>query len=458
MLKRIDHMIKKYNMINKNDKIIVGVSGGADSLCLLHLLKALSEAYPFEITAVHVNHGIRGKEADDDENFVRNLCIQWGIPFKAYHVDIKEEAKRRKLSEEETGRKIRYEIFESLRKELAADKIAVAHNMNDQAETVLMQLFRGTGMRGLAGIPPIRDNIIRPLLGFSREEIENYCRTNQIAFRQDSTNVLNIYTRNKIRNKIIPLIKEDFNPNIIENLFNLSNLLREEDAYLEGIAEEAFQRCLKEKNSDSIVLDNNLFGTYNIVIQRRILRTVIEALLGHIKDIEYNHIRDILDLSQNQTGKRVYLPKGIIVKRQYGELIFQTGENQEISFCYELPVPGSLVIKEAGIMVEVKIIDKADFKLFNQNTYTKSFDYDKIRGNLQIRTRCEGDRIFLDKGSKKLKKFFIDEKIPKDKRSQIPLLAEGNRILWIIGYRYSDAYKITSSTNRVLEVKVMHIQ
>lgn len=154
----------------------------------------------------------------------------------------------------------------------------------------------------------------------------------------------------------------------------------------------------------------------------------------------------------------MYLPKGIIVKRQYGELIFQTGENQEISFCYELPVPGSLVIKEAGIMVEVKIIDKADFKLFNQNTYTKSFDYDKIKGNLQIRTRCEGDRIFLDKGSKKLKKFFIDEKIPKDKRSQIPLLAEGNRILWIIGYRYSDAYKITSSTNRVLEVKVMHIQ
>ncbi|NLJ87278.1 MAG: tRNA lysidine(34) synthetase TilS [Epulopiscium sp.] len=457
MLKRIDNIIKKFNMIDKEDKIVVGVSGGADSICLLHILKELSKDYPFEITAVHVNHGLRGKEADEDESFVRDICRQWDISFNAFHIDIKEEAKRRKSSEEEAGRKARYEIFEKLRKEINANKIAVAHNMNDQAETVLMQLFRGSGMKGLAGIPLIRANIIRPLLAVSREEIEDYCKNNHIPFRQDSTNVLNIYTRNKIRNELIPLIKENFNPNIVGSLYNLAHLLREEDDYLESIAQESFKQVLKEKNTDYIVLDNNIFNSYNIVIQRRLLRIAIKELIGNIKDIEYNHITDIIELSYKGTGKRISLPRGLVVKKQYDDLLLQVSENKDLSFCYNIPTQGSIVIKEAGIKVETRILDKKTFKLFNQNTYTKSFDYDKIKDTLQIRTRCEGDRIFFEEGSKKLKKFFIDEKIPKDNRNQIPLLADGNRILWVIGYRYSDFYKITSSTNKVLEVKVINI-
>lgn len=457
MLKRVSNIIKKYNMINKEDKIVIGVSGGPDSICLLHLLKELSLDYPFEIMAVHVHHGLRGKEADEDEQFVCDICKEWAIFFKSFRIDIKNEAINRKCSEELAGRKIRYEVFEKVMKEINGDKIAVAHNMNDQAETILMQLFRGSGLRGLGGIAPIRGHIIRPLLEFTREEIINYCMNHHIHFREDSTNELNIYTRNKIRNGIIPLIQEYFNPNIIKTLYNSSTLLREEEAYLDGIAKESFRNCLKEENAELIVLDNDLFSICHPVIQKRLLRMSIKKILGHIKDIEYNHIVDIMNLSYKNTGKKISLPNGLTVKKQYDKLIFQTSENKELSFIYNLAISGTMIIKELGIKIQTKIIDKEKFILLNQNTYTKSFDYGRIENTLQIRTRCKGDRIYLSKGSKKLKDFFIDEKIPKESRDKIPLLADGNRILWVIGYRYSDAYKITPSTDKILEVKVNHM-
>lgn len=455
MLKRIYKFIKEYNMIQKDNNIIVGVSGGADSMCLLHLLKELSRDYPFKLTVVHINHGIRGKEADEDAAYVRDICKAWDIPCRIYAVDIKEEALKRKCSEEETGRAIRYEIFEKVRLETGGAKIAVAHNMNDQAETVLMQLFRGSGMKGLGGISPVRGNIIRPLLEFTRDEIESYCIQNQIQYRQDYTNALNIYTRNKIRNELIPFIQENFNPNIVKTLYNMSILLREEESFLNEQAQAHLKCCVKEEKDQLLILDNHVFNTYHPILKKRIIRAVIERLSGHLRNIDSNHILDVIELSTKGTGKKLCLPNAIIVKRQYEDLIFQVGEKIFEDFCYNIPIPSNLWIKELNARLETKLLDKENFNLSLYNTCTKSFDYDKIENGLQIRTKKPGDRIILKNGTKKLKDFFIDEKIPRDERNKIPLLADGNKILWVIGYRYSDAYKITSSTGKVLQVQFM---
>ncbi|NLK97474.1 MAG: tRNA lysidine(34) synthetase TilS [Epulopiscium sp.] len=453
MLERIYKIIKEYNMIQKDNNIIVGVSGGADSMCLLHLLKEVSQDYPFKITAVHINHGIRGKEADEDAAYVRDICKAWDIPCFIYTIDVKKEASKRKCSEEEAGRAIRYEMFEKVRLETHGAKIAVAHNMNDQAETVLMQLFRGSGMKGLGGISPVRGNIIRPLLQFTRDEIENYCIQHQIHYRQDYTNALNIYTRNKIRNELIPFIKENFNPNIVKTLYNMSILLREEESFLDEQTENHLKLCIKEEKDQLVILDNNLFNTYHPVLKKRIIRRVIERLRGHLRNIDLNHILDIIELSTKGTGKKLCLPNDIIVKRQYEDLIFQVGEASFDGFCYDLSIPSTIFVQELKAQIETTLLDRENFNLSLQNTCTKSFDYDKIENGLQIRTKKPGDRIILKNGTKKLKDFFIDEKIPRDERDSIPLLADGNRILWVIGYRYSDAYKITSSTCKVLQVR-----
>ncbi|KAE9636211.1 tRNA lysidine(34) synthetase TilS [Defluviitalea raffinosedens] len=453
MLQRIYKIIKEYNMIQKDNNIIVGVSGGADSMCLLHLLKQVSRIVPFKITAVHINHGIRGKEAEEDAAYVRDICKAWDIPCFIYNIDVKKEALKRKCSEEEAGRAVRYEIFEKVREETHGDKIAVAHNMNDQAETVLMQLFRGSGMKGLGGITPVRDHIIRPLLEFTRDEIEQYCLENHIHYRQDYTNALNIYTRNKIRNELIPFIKKNFNPNIVKTLYNMSTLLREEESFLNDEANKHLKLCIKEEKAHLVILDNPLFCSYHPVLQKRIIRIVLERLRGQLKNIDLNHVLDVIELSRKGTGKKLCLPNDIIVKRQYEDLIFQAGEELFEGFCYDVSVPSTIFVKELNAKVEVIVLDKENFNLSHQNTCTKSFDYDKIETGLHIRTKQPGDRILLKNGTKKLKDFFIDEKIPRDERDRIPLLADGNKILWVIGYRYSDAYKITSSTEKVLQVR-----
>ncbi|WP_058486501.1 tRNA lysidine(34) synthetase TilS [Defluviitalea phaphyphila] len=454
MLHKFYNTIKKYNMITMGDKIIVGVSGGADSMCLLHLLKELSNELDFSITVVHVNHGLRGKDAQEDAEFVENICKEWGIAFNLYHIDIKKEAKKRKCSEEEAGRILRYEIFEEERKKVNGNKIAIAHNMNDQAETVLMQLFRGSGLKGLGGISPVRGNIIRPLLEITREEIEDYCVKNHIEYRHDYTNDLNIYTRNKIRNEIIPLIKENINPNIVKTLYNMSTIIKEEDIFLDKKAKSLLKEAIEKETKNYLVINNIKFNSYDDVIKKRIIRIILEKLIGSLKDIASKHILDIIELSKKGTGKKINLPKKLVVKTQYDELIFQLGETNIQNFFYKIDIPSSLFIEEIGLTIETKLLNREKFTLFNQDVYTKSFDYDKIEGSLCIRTRKPGDRIILKNGNKKLKDFFIDSKIPRDEREKIPLLADGNKILWVIGYRYSDAYKITANTNRILQVKV----
>ena len=247
--------IYKHNLINKNDHIIVGVSGGADSICLLHFLYNIKDDFNLKITAVHINHCMRGKESDEDNQFVVDFCNSINIPVKVFSFDIYAKSKEDNLSIEEAGRKYRYYAFNKVLKDENATKIAIAHNKDDNAETMIMRFFRGTGIKGLSGISYKRDNIIRPLLDCLRIDIENYCNKNNLSYRNDSTNSMDIYTRNKIRLNLLPNIKNNFNPNIIDTLSNMAQNFADENNFLDNLANSYFKDCLIEKNKNKIILN-----------------------------------------------------------------------------------------------------------------------------------------------------------------------------------------------------------
>ena len=302
--------IKKYNLIENEDIIVVGVSGGPDSICLVDLLNEIRNdgKIKFEILVCHINHGIR-KEAKDDEEFVKKYCEEKQIPFFVKHANVEEIAKKMKIGTEEAGRKVRYDFFEEITKKMNANKIATAHTKNDNAETVLMNLIRGSGTAGLNGIKAVRDNkYIKPLIETSREEIEEYCKEKVLNPRHDKTNDENIYTRNKIRNILIPMIKEEFNPNIIETIDRLSKLIEKENSYIDIITEETYKKILIKEEKQEIILDLKKFNEEHEVIKSKLVLYTIKKLFGQTNGIEKIHIDDILKLCQNNIGNKYLTP------------------------------------------------------------------------------------------------------------------------------------------------------
>ena len=270
--------IETYDLIEKNDKIVIGVSGGPDSICLLHVLYGLKEKLGIEIVVAHVNHMLRDV-ADLETEYVQSFCKKLGIECYVKKADILEISKTQKKGTEEVGRQVRYDFFDEVAKKTNSNKIATAHNSNDRAETVILNILRGSGLSGLKGIEPIRDNkYIRPLINTDRQDIENYCNDNKLEPKYDKTNNENIYTRNKVRNTVIPYIKKEFNPNIIKTINRLSSLATEENEYLQAITKQEFENLLIEK-TENIILDLHKFNSLNLVIKRRlILYTINEAL------------------------------------------------------------------------------------------------------------------------------------------------------------------------------------
>ena len=312
MEEKVLNTIKKFNLIENGDKIILGVSGGPDSISMLNILNNIRNdkklQLKFDIIVAHVNHNIR-KEAIDDQKFVENFCKKINIPFYVKSIDIPQISKNQKIGEEEAGRNARYQFFDEILEKEHANKIAIAHNKNDKIETIIMNIFRGSGIAGLRGIEPIKNNkYIRPLIACERKEIEQYCKEQGIEPRIDKTNFENEYTRNKIRNIIIPYIKKEFNPNIIETMDRLSNLVKEEDEYLENLVETKYKQFIKEETSKQITLDLKKFNNEEKVIKSRLLLYTISRLLGSTKGIEKVHIEDIIKLCQNNIGNKYLMP------------------------------------------------------------------------------------------------------------------------------------------------------
>lgn len=308
MKSKVIDTIKRYNLIQGGDKLVLGVSGGPDSISMLNILNEIKEEWQFQIYVAHINHMIR-KEADDDERYVQQYCEKNNIQFFVKRVNVQEIANIQKMGTEEAGRNIRYEFFEEILQKVGANKIAIAHNKNDKIETIVMNLLRGSGLSGLKGIEPIREQkIIRPLIECERQEIEQYCEQYKLEPRIDKTNFENDYTRNKIRNIVIPYIKNEFNPNIIETMDRLSQVATEESNYIELQVEKIYQKLLIERSQNQIILKLKEFNQQEKVIKNRLILLVVRELMGSTQRIEKVHIEDIIKLCNNNVGNKFLTP------------------------------------------------------------------------------------------------------------------------------------------------------
>lgn len=447
--------VNKYELIQKGDKIVVGLSGGPDSVCLLHILNRMKEEWNLEIYAAHLNHQIRGIEAQKDAFYISRLCEELGITFFIKSINVPEYCEKNGVSIEEGARQLRYEMFYEIKNNTRANKIAIGHNLNDQAETILMRMMRGTGLQGLKGIEYIRDGvIIRPILDVERYDIEEYCKQNKLNPRIDQTNLESIYTRNKIRLELIPYMKDNFNSNVIESIVRMGNSLRSDNDYLETEAVNKFNEVSNLK-SDSVELKLNEYINLHNSIKVRVLRNSIKHILGDTNFIDQRHIDDIIELEdESKIDKMINLPRGVFVYRKKDSLIITTKEIviEDIEFCYNIPSNGFIKVKEIGMVIETQVISVDKYKMSKSDKSCKWFDFNKIKGGIVVRNRKAGDKIKLPGGSKKIKDLFIDIKVPKEDRSKIPVIADEQGILSVGGLRHSENYKIDSDTKEVLKV------
>ena len=457
MIEKVRAYIREQNMLCDGDKVVVGVSGGADSMCLLSCLMELRKEYRLELFVVHVNHGIRGEEAREDAEYVTAFCKANGIPVRVKEADVKSLAKKEGLSEEEAGRKVRYEEFEKECRIHECGKIAIAHNENDNAETVLFHLFRGSGIRGISGIKPTRGMIIRPLLTCLRSEIEAYLERKGIPFRTDATNLTEDYSRNKIRRRVLPYVEEEINKKAVEHVVSLAAEMAQIDDFLDQYVMNEYNRIVT-KTDTGYSIELSGFSLLNQIIKQRLVQKVLEHIVGGLKNIERKHILDIISLENKQVGKQIMLPYHIFVKRGYTTFDVCLLNKMERTYVDEIPceIPGDCYIGGLDLRLELSIENYKKNMRIPQNGYTKWFDYDKIRNAIVVRTRRTGDFLQINQsgGRKSLKSVMIDKKIPKEQRDEVCLLAAGDHILWILGDRGTEGFFVEDTTKRILVARL----
>ena len=455
-LEKVENTIEKYQMLPLNARVVVGVSGGPDSVALLHLLFRLKSKYNLKLWASCLNHQLRGEEADKEVERVKGFASQLGIPVILESFNVALLAKEEKLSLEEAARRVRYDFFERAAKRVKADKIALGHTASDQIETFLMRMIRGSGLDGLSGIPPVRGKIIRPLIEIFREETENYCQKNSLYICIDSSNKKTYFLRNKIRLHLIPYLCKKYNPRLIKSLFHTSEILREENFYLKEKSEEEFKSLLKKKDEKCIVLNGEKLSQLHLALQRRVLRKAIQQMKGDLKGVAFEHIASILKLDERKGCKQLDIPGGVVAQREYKNLLIKKAIRKEDIFSpRSLIVPGDTYLPELSIVLKSKIMYNKPSS-FGKDSNEAYFDLDKMKKPLFLRKRKEGDRFypFGMQGSKKIKDFFINLKIPREKRDKVPLLISKDEIVWIVGYRIDEHFKIRKETKRILKIKV----
>ncbi|SEQ31027.1 tRNA(Ile)-lysidine synthase [Lachnospiraceae bacterium RM5] len=479
---KVQNFIRKNNMIESDDMLIVGVSGGADSICLYNLL--ISLGYKEKMVVVHIHHGIRGEEADRDFLFVKDMCGKDGVKFVGYHFDVPGFARENKLSEEEAGRILRYEKFdEVLNKYGGKGKIVIAHNKNDVCETFIYNLCRGTGIKGLTGISKNLSGIIRPILCLGRDEIEEYLKSENIEHITDSTNNSEAYTRNKIRHNVLPYLEDEINNNSMKHILMAGEELSLIEDYIEKQTDKYYaETVVAEDDKAKILLEK--FIVLDEYIKTRIIRKIFLNLAGRLKDITRIHVYDVLSLENKEVNKFVMLPYSMVAKRKHNEIIvynvngsekdFNQKHKDEHEICDEFRITKEMLESENlfefnGYKIKLEIskaskeIDELNECILNlkkeQKTYTKIFDYDKIKAALVLRFPKEKDYIIINtSGNKKLiKKYLKEEKTDIEMRNKIPVFYSGdmeNEALWVIGYRIGENYKIDDKTKTLLKITV----
>ncbi|MBQ7972276.1 MAG: tRNA lysidine(34) synthetase TilS [Lachnospiraceae bacterium] len=446
----------KQHMDVQGRTLIVGVSGGGDSVCLLHVLHRLQSEFHLKLVCVHINHMLR-ETAERDEDFTREFAAKLDIPFYVKKADVKKLATEEKLSEEEAGRMVRRAFYEEVCEKEKGDYIVLAHHKNDNAETMLFHLIRGTNLKGMGGIRPVQGKYLRPLLCVERKEIEAYLEKEQLSFMEDETNREDAYARNAIRHHMIPKAEEICSA-AVEHMAEAGESFRETEEYLAMQTEEAFKACVKEE-TDGLHLNGECYGRLHSAIGSRLIYLCLERIGGR-KDLTRTHVELCRALLDHQTGKNLHLPGGITLVKTYDGMVFlypekEAEEGTEIPACHGNSIP----LDGLGVAVGT-LLDEWQFANIPKKTYTKWFDYDKIIQCPVFRKRRDGDYLVIDeKGSKKsLNRYMIDAKIPSYQREKLWILACGSRVIWIPGYRISEDCKVGPESKRVIQWEVNSLE
>lgn len=463
--------IKEYKMLTEGMSVVIGFSGGPDSLCLFDFMLGISEEYKLKLYPVHINHNLRGKDSDDDQKFCEEYARSHGLELRVFSFDCNSYAREHGLSTEEAGRKFRYNAFSEVAKEALKENpnkkvcIAVAQNADDQAETVLMRIIRGTGTDGLSGIPykrPIGDgsdiNIIRPLLSVFRDDIEAYCREKNLSPRIDHTNMESVYGRNKIRLNLLPDLKE-YNPNIKEALIRLAASAEEDGRFLDAVSRIVYESAVLKRTENEVSFNRSLLKDEDPAIRRRVLALALKdaGLLEDVGSVHYEAITDVL-LSDNPST-HTNLPGGYSAWRVYDTINLGKRAESEVGAC---------VLTEYSF--EAKEISLADLDKLEKipNTYC-AFDLslmkkeygEDVLSRLELRGRRPGDEIKTEAGTKKIQDLLVDMKIPKERRDLVKLLALGNQVLWVIPEgeeyrpRYTSKWKVTGETDKIAYIVLL---
>ena len=445
MIKKVLHTVEKYGLVERGDKIVIALSGGADSVFLLYALDRIKRAYSLKLYIAHLNHQLR-KKADEDAEFVQEMAKEYAIQCFIGKKDVKKHAKERKLSLEEGAREVRYNFLEEVANKVGANKIAMGHTITDEAETLIFRLMRGTGLKGLTLIPPKRDKIIRPLIEIEHNEILDFLKNKNIAYRQDYSNYKTKHTRNFIRYKIMPQINKQVS-DFGEKSMRLRNIIEAEEKFLEKTTNEKFEKLCKVTDK-KITLDLNGFSKEDLAIQRRIIRKIQDSFgsprpsprSGNYKGISFEETENILKSILNSHGATISFELSPCVRELNKDRI-----NKPVNF----PVPGKFRVGKIKLHSEI-------CNRVHLNTATKDkvyFDFDKLAFPLFIRNRKNGDVFSGDGYNKKLKELFIDDKVQKEARDTLPLLLDQSGILWVIKHRRSAKALVDKQTRKILKIE-----
>jgi tRNA(Ile)-lysidine synthase len=457
MLKKIEAAINRFQMLHAGDLVVIGVSGGPDSVALGHVLTRLQKKYHLRLHVAHLDHMFRGQESREDARFVARLATAWGVPVTVASRNVPVLVAETGMSPQDAARQVRYQFLQEVADGLGAQKIAVGHHADDQAETVLLHLLRGSGPEGLAGMAPCHGRLIRPLLGITRTEIEAYCCRHQLVTRSDPSNRKPVYLRNRVRLELLPLLR-DYNPQVTSALLRTANLLRDENDFLEQELDRLWPALTDNSCPGGVTVDVGQFVSLHPALQRRVVRRAFLSVQGSSAGLGWQHVDRVCTLgSKGTTGKMVELPHGVRVTKKYGQLIFQRGvcENGVVAFYYRLQIPGETRLPVLGKVMAADLVAPPvlPFKAKKNEAW---LDYHKLAFPLCIRQRQPGDRFWPlgAAGPKKLKEYFINAKIPVAQRDLIPLVACAHEVVWVAGWRIDERLKITADTKQALHLSL----
>jgi tRNA(Ile)-lysidine synthase len=472
LLQTVEKTITAYGMLEPKDSVVIGVSGGPDSVALLHILFSIAPRFSLKLGVAHLNHCLRRNDSDKDAQFVEVLAKKYDLPCYTLKEDVRKYQIENKLSLEEAARRVRYTFLNDIANTMQYNKIATGHHSDDNAELILMNLFRGSGTQGLSGIPPVRDHkIIRPLIKLNRSEIIDFLSQNKLEYIFDESNTDTKHFRNRVRQHLIPLLKTAYNPKISDTLNRLSSIMRSEEEWIDGVVHSFYEKAVLNIHENYIILSVSILNRYHPALQRRIIRLTIEKIKGDLRRIRFVNINSIIGLLEKRSAYgKADLPDGIRIQRDQDALYIFKGKHMlryfreryspsdRVMFEYQIEKPESVFIEEIGAYIKVNEmrVEKAfDYRYTGQ--YTSYFDKDTVSFPMVVRNFRPGDAFkpLGAGGTQKVKKFFIDKKVPRSERVKCPILLSRGKIIWVIGHRIDESVKVMPSTRNVLKVELL---